>query len=109
MSEPGIEIEVAYARADVQALLPIKGAAGMSIEEAISRSGVLLMFPEIDLGRYQVGIFGKVAKLDSVLASGDRVEIYPPLIADPKLARKARAGGDKAPAAKPGAAPATDG
>lgn len=104
MTEQTIEIEVVYARADAQALLPVKGATGMTIEDAINRSGVLLMFPEIDLGRYKVGIFGKVAKLDTVLARGDRVEIYPPLIADPKQARKDRAGGDKPARGKTAAA-----
>lgn len=92
-ASPTIEIEVAYARADAQALVPVKGAAGMTIDEAITRSGVLLMFPEIDLARYKVGIFGKAAKRETALQSGDRVEIYPPLIADPKQARKDRAAG----------------
>ena len=100
MTEQQIEVEVAYARADAQALIPVKGMSGMTIGDAIARSGVQMMFPEIDLGRYKVGIFGKIASLDAVLQTGDRVEIYPPLIADPRqAARKGRAnkGGGAAP------------
>jgi len=99
VSDQIVEVEVAYAREYVQALLPVKGEAGMTVADAIERSGVQSRFPEIDLNVNKVGIFGKVSKLDQVLASGDRVEIYPPLIADPKQARKQRAGGDKGKAA----------
>jgi putative ubiquitin-RnfH superfamily antitoxin RatB of RatAB toxin-antitoxin module len=61
------------------------------VGEAIERSGLLAQCPEIDLAVFKVGIFGKVAKIDQVLEEGDRVEIYRPLIADPKEARKRRA------------------
>jgi hypothetical protein len=61
------------------------------VAEAIERSGIIERFPEIDLAKNKVGIFGKLAKLDKVLQPGDRVEIYRPLIADPKEARKKRA------------------
>lgn len=91
MTEPRIKIEVAYAKPQEQALLEIEAEAGIRVREAIERSGILQRFPEIDLATNKVGIFGKVAKLDQVLASGDRVEIYRPLIADPKAARKRRA------------------
>jgi hypothetical protein len=90
-----IEVEVAYAREQAQALLPVKGESGMTVADAIARSGIQTRFPEIDLEVNKVGIFGKVTKLDQVLASGDRVEIYPPLIADPKQARKQKAAGGK--------------
>lgn len=92
-TEKNVDVEVAYAREQAQALIPVKGQPGMTLADAIERSGILARFPEIDLGVNKVGIFGKVAKLDQVLASGDRVEIYPPLIADPKQARKQRAAG----------------
>jgi hypothetical protein len=82
-----IDVEVAYARAEAQALIPVKGTQGMTLREAIDNSGILTRFPEIDLGVNKVGIFGKLAKLEQPLQSGDRVEIYPPLIADPKQAR----------------------
>lgn len=91
MTDDKIHVEVAYAREQVQALLQVQGGAGLTIREAIERSGMLQRFPEIDLGVNKVGVFGKVAGLDTALADGDRVEIYPPLIADPKQARKARA------------------
>lgn len=91
MTEQTIDVEVAYARAKAQALVPVKGEAGMTLQDAIECSGILERFPEIDLGVNKVGIFGKLAKLDQPLQNGDRVEIYPPLIADPKQARKQRA------------------
>ncbi|MBK5939184.1 RnfH family protein [Halochromatium roseum] len=96
VTEQSVNVEVAYARERAQALIPVKGQQGITLAEAIERSGILERFPEIDLDVNKVGIFGKVAKLDQVLASGDRVEIYPPLIADPKQARKQRATGAKA-------------
>lgn len=96
MTDETIAVEVAYARERGQALLPVKGQPGMTVGEAIERSGILARFPEIDLGVNKVGIFGKLTSLTQALASGDRVEIYPPLIADPKQARKERAGEGKA-------------
>ncbi len=92
-TEQNVDVEVAYAREHAQALIPVTGHPGMTVAEAIERSGIQARFPEIDLDANKVGIFGKVAKLDQALASGDRVEIYPPLIADPKQARKQRASG----------------
>jgi putative ubiquitin-RnfH superfamily antitoxin RatB of RatAB toxin-antitoxin module len=91
VTDESVHVEVAYAREEVQALLAVQGAPGLTIAEAIERSGVQQQFPEIDLAVNKVGVFGKVAKLDTPLDDGDRVEIYPPLIADPKQARKARA------------------
>lgn len=96
MAEEGIQVEVAYARPDAQALLSVTGDPGMMVREAIERSGVLKRFPEIDLAINKVGIFGKLAKLDQLLVSGDRVEIYRPLIADPTAQRKKRAAAGKA-------------
>ncbi|MEY6433368.1 RnfH family protein [Thioalkalicoccus limnaeus] len=91
MTEPRMKIEVAYAKPQEQALLELEAEAGITVRDAIERSGILRRFPEIDLAANKVGIFGKVTKLDQVLVSGDRVEIYRPLIADPKAARKRRA------------------
>jgi len=90
-AEQRIQVEVAYAKEDEQALLAVEGAKGMTLREAIERSGVLKRFPEIDLDVNKVGIFGKVSSLDQPLEMGDRVEIYRPLIADPKAQRKKRA------------------
>ena len=84
-------VEVAYGRIDEQVILAVKAEAGLTVEQAIERSGVLERFPEIDLKSNKVGVFGKLTKLDAPLNPGDRVEIYRPLIADPKEARKKRA------------------
>lgn len=96
MSERHIHVEVAYAKAAEQALLAVEGDKGLTVKDAIDRSGILKRFPEIDLGANKVGVYGKLAKLDQPLESGDRVEIYRPLIADPKEQRKKRAAEGKA-------------
>jgi len=93
--EREIHVEVAYARPDIQVLVPVTGPEGLRVAEAIKRSGVLSQFVEIDLGVNKVGIHGKLTKLDQVLAEGDRVEIYRPLIADPAAQRKKRAAAGK--------------
>ncbi len=90
MSEK-IEVEVAYATPEKQVILTVDAEPGVTIEEAIVASGILAQFPEIDLAKNKVGIFGKAGKLDQKMAAGDRVEIYRPLIADPKAARKKKA------------------
>jgi len=84
-------VEVAYALPEEQVVIPLSVEGGTTLEQAIARSGVLEQFPDIDLGENKVGIFGKLAKRDTPLREGDRVEIYRPLIADPKEVRKQRA------------------
>ena len=91
MAEAEITVEVAYARADVQRLYTLQVQVGTTVREAIERCDVMREFAEIDLNQNKVGIFGKVTKLDQILRASDRVEIYRPLIADPKQARKLRA------------------
>lgn len=86
-----IAIEVAYARADVQTVIPQLVQAGTTVRQAIEISGLLGQFKEIDLSNAVVGIFGKKVALEKTLVSGDRVEIYRPLQIDPKQARKYRA------------------
>ncbi len=86
-----IHVEVAYALRERQALVTVEIAQGATIEEAIRRSGILEAFPEIDLQRAKVGIFGQPAALGERMRDGDRVEIYRPLIADPKEVRRERA------------------
>ena len=86
-----IPVEVAYAEPDRQVIIPLRVAPGTTIEQAIKQSGVLDMFPAIDLKVNKVGIFSKLKKLDQPLRERDRVEIYRPLIADPKEVRKKRA------------------
>ena len=90
-SEAQISLEVAYARPERQVILPLTAQAGITLRDAIVASGILEEFPEIDLEAVKVGIFGKAARMDAALRDGDRVEIYRPLIADPKEARKKRA------------------
>jgi len=91
-----VKVEVAYARPDIQMLLEVDVAEGATVEEAIRRSGILERFPEIDLSQQKVGVFAKVVPLSQALREWDRVEIYRPLIADPKAARRQRAQNDGA-------------
>ena len=84
-------VEVAYASPKEQVILTVDAEPGITIEQAIEASGVLTRFPEIDLTQNKVGIFSKAGKLDQVMEAGDRVEIYRPLIADPKATRKKKA------------------
>lgn len=90
-----ITVEIAYALSSEQLIVPIKAAKNISAEQAIRTSGILKKFPEIDLTINKIGIFGKLAKLDTPLRHLDRVEIYRPLIADPKEVRKQRAADGK--------------
>lgn len=94
-SQSEITVEVAYALPDKQLIIPVMVQVGTTAEKAIQVSGILSKFPEIDLAENKVGIFGKATKLDTVLRHLDRVEIYRPLIADPKEVRKQRAADGK--------------
>jgi putative ubiquitin-RnfH superfamily antitoxin RatB of RatAB toxin-antitoxin module len=86
-----INIEVVYALPDEQILLKRSVPAGTTVAEAIQASGVLDKHPEIDLANNKLGIFGKLTKADAVMRDKDRIEIYRPLIADPKEVRRKRA------------------
>ena len=86
-----MKVEVVYAGALSQELIALEVPAGCTIKQAIELSGMLQRFPEIDLSRQAVGIFSKKQALTTVLANGDRVEIYRPLTIDPKEARRAKA------------------
>ena len=86
-----MRIEVAYAKPSEQVILTLDIADGSTMEVAIFESGILQRFPEIDLASNKVGIFGRLCKLDQVLKTGDRVEIYRPLLVDPKEMRRTRA------------------
>jgi putative ubiquitin-RnfH superfamily antitoxin RatB of RatAB toxin-antitoxin module len=94
-AEP-ITVEVAYARPEEQRIVSLEVMPGTTLRQAIEQSGILEHFTEIDLSNAKVGIFGKLKKLDETLRAGDRVEIYRPLIADPKQVRKQRAAAGKA-------------
>lgn len=90
-----IMVEVAYALPNQQLIIPVQVAPEANAEAAIQKSGVLKKFPEIDLDVNQIGVFGKLIRLDTPLRNLDRVEIYRPLIADPKEVRKQRAADGK--------------
>lgn len=96
MAENRITVEVVFARPGEQALEQLQMPAGSTIEAAIRQSGFLERFPEIDLATNKIGIFGKASAPSVELRDGDRIEIYRPLIADPKEARKKRAAEGKA-------------
>ena len=91
-----IEVEVAYALPQRQAIVPVQVAPGTTALEAARLSGITTRFEGIDLDNAKLGIFGKVVSPGQVLSAGDRVEIYRPLIADPKEVRKERAARAKA-------------
>jgi hypothetical protein len=86
-----IRVEVTYALRDRQALIAVELPEGGTVEQAIQRSGVLTAFPEIELQRAKVGIFGRPIALGTPVRDGDRVEIYRPLSADPKELRRRKA------------------
>jgi len=102
-----INVEVAYALPEKQLMMPVNVDVGTTVGGAIVQSGIMMEFPDLDLEHSDVGIFGKATKMETVLQDGDRVEIYRPLIADPKEVRRQRAaegkvtkkgGGSAAPA-----------
>ena len=91
-----MKIGIAYALPQRQAWFDIELPDGSAIQDAINRSGILKQFPEIDLEKNKVGIYGKASKLDAVLNDGDRVEIYRPITCDPKTVPRKAKGGDTA-------------
>lgn len=101
--DPAIQIEVVYALPEHQVMRRLSLPTGTTVEQAVKFSEITHLFPEIDLSRDKLGIFGKLVKPDRALRDGDRVEIYRPLVHDPKDSRRKRAklqGG--APIAKTG-------
>lgn len=86
-----VQIEVVYGLAHKQKLLSLPVNKGTTVEQAIIESGIISLFPEIDLAVNKVGIWNKAVKLSQVVEDLDRIEVYRPLIADPKEVRKRRA------------------
>ena len=86
-----INIEVCYALSNKQELVKLSLTDGSNLQQAVEASGLLEKYPEIDLKKNKFGIWNKLSKADSVLRDKDRIEIYRPLIADPKEVRKQRA------------------
>jgi hypothetical protein len=88
--EAGWRVEVVYATPSRQEVIELTVQPGASVEQVIRESGLLERFPGIDLARSRVGIFGEIAGLQDPVHDGDRVEIYRPLLVDPKEARRRR-------------------
>lgn len=86
-----LNIEVCYALADKQEIVRLRLPEGATLGQAVEASGLLAKYPEIDTKKNKFGIYAKLSKTDATLRDHDRVEIYRPLIADPKEVRKQRA------------------
>lgn len=89
-----MQIGVAYSEPANQVWLRIEVPEETTVEQAILRSGILRLFPGIDLTEQKVGIHGKLVKLDTLLQPGDRVEIYRAIIADPRTVPRRNLGGE---------------
>lgn len=87
----GLAVEVAYASPQQSCLIPVKIEEGATIKQVIERSGLLEQCPIINLEINKVGLFSKIISLDTLVRAGDRIEIYRPLILEPKEARRLRA------------------
>lgn len=86
-----VRVQVCYASSDFVFLRELAVPEGTTLQASIEQSGLLAEVPEIDLAANRVGVYGKSKTLDTVLRDGDRVEVYRPLIADPKESRRKRA------------------
>ena len=86
-----LDVEVVYALPQTQKLVKLRLPPGSTVQQAIEASGLIEEYPQIDLTRNKVGVFSKIVSLHTPLHDCDRVEIYRPLIADPKDARRQRA------------------
>jgi uncharacterized protein len=86
-----VEVEVVYAQPQRQRIIAVKVAAGTNVADAVRQSGILNEFPEIDLGQARLGIFSRRVDAHATVHDGDRIEVYRPLIADPKTVRRERA------------------
>jgi hypothetical protein len=91
MASDELRVEVAYGTPARQLIRALQVAPGTTVEETIRASGILEEFPEIDLARQAVGVYGERVTLADCVRDGDRVEIYRGLLADPKEARRQRA------------------
>ena len=86
-----ITVTVVYALPDRATEIEVRLGAGATVADALTKSGLASLHPGLDLARSPVGIFGRRVERNRVLVDGDRVEIYRPLMADPKNARRKRA------------------
>ncbi len=94
-----IHVDVVYALPQEQRVLNLVVDKSMTVEEIIKTSGILSLYPEIDLKKNKVGVFSRNVKLDSTVRDRDRIEIYRPLLADPKEIRRKRVEQQRAEAA----------
>jgi putative ubiquitin-RnfH superfamily antitoxin RatB of RatAB toxin-antitoxin module len=85
-----MNVGVCYAEVDRQLWMRIEAPDSSTIEETITLSGLLKLYPEINLGSQKVGIFGKIAALDTPVNEGDRVEIYRQITVDPQTVQRRR-------------------
>ena len=90
-----MQIGVTYSEPAQQIWLTIDVPDGATVGDAIERSGILRMFPHIDLSTQKVGIFGKIVKAEAALRPGDRVEIYRPITCDPQTVPRRDGSGDE--------------
>jgi uncharacterized protein len=86
-----ISVTVVYALPELATEIEVRLPAGSTVAETLDRSGIAARHPEANLQQCPVGIFGKRVDRQSLVTDGDRVELYRPLIADPKEARRKRA------------------
>ncbi|MCJ2378423.1 RnfH family protein [Vibrio sp. ZSDZ34] len=93
-----IHVEVVYALPHEQRVFALVVNKEMTVKEIIEKSGVLAIYPEVDLDKNKLGVFSRNVKLDATVRDKDRIEIYRPLLADPKEIRRKRA--EQAKAAK---------
>jgi len=100
-----VNVEIAYALPEEQILIDVSVRSGADIKDAVLKSGVLKLYPNLDVENMQVGIFGKLAKMNYMVRERDRIEIYRPLIADPKEVRRRKAAEGKKLKKGGGAAP----
>lgn len=91
MSESLITVEVVYGLPTRQKIMVVQVASGTTVEQAILQSGIMQYFDDIDLAKNAVGIWNRTCKLADQPRNGDRIEIYRPLVADPKEIRRRRA------------------
>ncbi|MGF1885761.1 RnfH family protein [Photobacterium profundum] len=86
-----IHVEVVYALPNNQRVIKLAINSETDVQEIIEQSGILAMFPEIDLKKNKIGVYSRNVKLNATVHDGDRIEIYRPLLADPKEIRRKRA------------------
>lgn len=86
-----ISVEVVYALPERQYIMTVTVAPGSTVEQAIVASGLLELRADIDLESNKVGVYSRTVKLGDMVCDGDRIEIYRPLVADPKELRRQRA------------------